>query len=174
MFLYRLFSNVLNICIYCHATIDCPAHFAPRLHLISPLLAHLICMACPTGCKVPLPHGLGASLLGQIVGVGLLALLDWVVGGVASLGISRKHKYSWLSGTSSADHTGSFRSAVGRYSSSSESICGIGRGIMPHVRCWWTPSKNGRLQGHLGVKGGDGVLGYHLFSQVIGGLSGKN
>ena len=63
-----------------HITLGSPAHFAPRLHLISPLLAHLICMACPTGCQVQLPHGLGASLLGQIVGVGLLALLDWAAG----------------------------------------------------------------------------------------------
>ena len=63
-------------------------------------------------------------------------------------------RYSLLNGIGSSSHTGSSWSTVGRSSSSSSVyVSDIGRGISLKVRHWQTPSWNGRLLGHLGVKG---------------------
>ena len=76
---------------------------------------------------------------------------------MASLGFSWMQRYSLLSGTSSSSHTRPSRSAVERvFLSSSGSVSGI-RGVLLKVRDWWTTSQNGRLLGHLGVKGEIGI-----------------
>ena len=88
--------------------------------------------------------GCGCRVAGTICGVGV---------GVASLGISLMQRDFLLSGTGSLSHTGSFRSAVGRgSSSSSEPVSGINGVISLKVRFWQTSSQNGRILGHLGVK----------------------
>ena len=72
--------------------------------------------------------------------------------GVARLGISGKHRYSWLSGTGSSDTTGSSRATVRRSSSSSESPSNVGRGISLKAKYQQTSFLNGRLWGCLGLK----------------------
>ena len=89
------------------------------------------------------------------LGCGVGSLL-WALGGgggMASLGISRMQWYSLLSSSGSSSNMGSFSSAIGRSSSSSESVADACGGVSSEVRHWQTPSQNGRTLGCLGVKG---------------------
>ena len=92
------------------------------------------------------------------------------MGGVAGLGILWTHRHYWLSGTGYSDHTGSSLSAVGKYCSSSETTSGIGGDASWNVKCWQAPSENGKLPGHLGIRG---EIAFLVFSWVKGCISGE-
>ena len=89
----------------------------------------------------------------RLWGLGCWHSLIGLWGRVAGLAILQMHKNPQLSSTGSSDHTGSSRSAVQRYSSSSMSTFYVSIGVLSNVRCQQTPSQNGKLLGHLSMKG---------------------
>ena len=109
------------------------------------------------------------------MGVGLLALLDWAVGVLLLAWVSCG--YISTPGylvQAPQTYTGSSRSTVRRYFSSSESTSGVWKGHLIECQVPADPFMDGQAFGSSGHEGGDRALCFLVFSLIKGGLSGTN
>ena len=136
-------------------------HHGPRHQSQTSLLVvHPTSQVYFLGYPAPSVQTVGALLLGQVAETPWSCCGGWITGtgcgcgvGMASLGISWMQKYSCCLVLALHPTLGCQVCNWGGSFSSPESVSGVSLGISSNIRHQWTPSQDGRLLGHLGVKG---------------------